>query len=96
MKGGGLLLLLFLGSTVMLGGCGGGDAAHRETLFVNGAIYVDADSKVDNLLIRDGIVAGHNVDPNEHPEASVVDLNGAAAYPGFNDSHVHLVSMAVA
>lgn len=95
--GGGVLLLCVLVVTMVFGGCCGDDGAiHQETLFVNGDIYVDADNKVENLLVRDGIVAGHNVDPDDYPDASVVDLKGTAAYPGFNDSHVHLVSMAVA
>lgn len=75
---------------------GGDSPLPDETLFVNGVIYVDADRKVSNLLIRDGIVSGHDVDPAAFARAKVVDLQGAAAYPGFNDSHVHLVSMAVA
>lgn len=66
------------------------------TLFINGSIYIDADTKVSNLLIKDGIVAGIDVNPAEYPNAEIVDLKGAAAYPGFNDSHVHLISMAVA
>lgn len=67
-----------------------------KTLFVNGAIYIDADRRVKNLLIRNGIVAGINVDPARHRDAQRVDLRGAALYPGFNDSHVHLITMAVA
>lgn len=68
----------------------------NTTLFVNGSIYIDADTKVSSLLVRDGVVAGINVDPKACPNAELVDLDGAAAYPGFNDSHVHLISMAVA
>jgi predicted amidohydrolase YtcJ len=65
-------------------------------LFINGTIYVNADRRVNNLLVRDGFVAGIDVDIANYPKAVVVALKGAAAYPGFNDSHVHLVSMAVA
>ena len=68
----------------------------KETLFYNGAIYIDADHKVATLLIRDGIVAGIDVNPDQYPRVERVDLEGAAAYPGFNDSHVHLITMAVA
>lgn len=60
-------------------------------LFFNGTIYVDADKKVKNLLVKDGDVVGWNVDPDEHPNAVSVDLKGTAAYPGFIDSHVHLM-----
>src|SRR5690606_22560606 len=34
-----------------------------------------------------------DVHPGDHPGAEVVDLAGAALYPGFIDSHVHLESM---
>lgn len=63
----------------------------NEQLFVNGSIYLDADRKVGNLLIKDGLVAGYDVDPKKYRKAQVIDLQGAAAYPGFNDSHVHLL-----
>ncbi len=90
---------LMLGLSPYLQGCAS-DASDvpegSETLFVNGAIYIDADQRVENLLVRDGIVAGINVNPAYHPHAQEVDLEGAAAYPGFNDSHVHLITMAVA
>jgi len=60
-------------------------------LFTNGTIYIDADKKAQNLLVEDGKVAGWNVPPEKHPTAVTVDLKGAAAYPGFIDSHVHLM-----
>ena len=90
---------LMLGLSPYLQGCASdsSDAPEgSETLIFNGAIYIDPDQKVDNLLVRDGIVAGINVNPAYHPHAQRVDLEGAAAYPGFNDSHVHLITMAVA
>ena len=91
---------LALGLSPYLQGCANDSAdptpTPKETLFLNGAIYVDADHKVANLLVRDGIVAGIDVDPDHYPRAERVDLGGAAAYPGFNDSHVHLITMAVA
>lgn len=90
---------LMLGLPPYLQGCASDSAdapEGSETLFVNGDIYIDADQKVDNLLVRDGVVAGINVNPVNHLHAQLVDLDGAAAYPGFNDSHVHLITMAVA
>ena len=60
-------------------------------LFTNGTIYIDADKKAQNLLVKDGKVAGWNVLSEKHPTAVTVDLKGAAAYPGFIDSHVHLM-----
>ncbi|MFU2207146.1 amidohydrolase [Solidesulfovibrio sp. C21] len=67
------------------------NAQTMPKLFVNGHIYQNAASLVDNLLVKDGLVAAVNVNPSEHKDAEVVDLAGAAAYPGFCDSHVHLV-----
>ena len=84
---------LMLGLLPLLHGCA---RLGSETLFVNGAIYIDADHRVTNLLIRNGIIAGINVDPARHPDAQQIDLGGAAVYPGFNDSHVHLITVAVA
>ena len=60
-------------------------------LFMNGSIYVDADRMVRNLLVKDGIVQAENVNPAQYTDATVVDLKGATAYPGFIDSHVHLM-----
>lgn len=90
------LLLVSLLTALMLGSCSSSTTPAKTTLFVNGSIYLDADTKVSNLLVKDGIVAGIDVDPKEYQQAEVVDLQGATAYPGFNDSHVHLISMAVA
>lgn len=68
-------------------------AAGSDTaiLFTNGTIYIDADKKAQNLLVQDGKVAGINVQPDKFPKAVTVDLKGAAVYPGFIDSHVHLM-----
>ncbi|MEI6395762.1 MAG: amidohydrolase family protein [Verrucomicrobiota bacterium] len=76
--------------------CSDSSSSSKWTLFVNGTIYIDADRSVSNLLVRDGVVVGIDVNPDNYRHAELVDLNGAVAYPGFNDSHVHLISMAVA
>ena len=60
-------------------------------LFANGTIYINADKKAHNLLVKDGSVAGWNVRAEEHPSATTIDLKGATAYPGFIDSHCHLM-----
>ena len=43
-------------------------------LFTNGAIYIDAGTKVVNLLVRGDTVAGYNVDPRTQDAGEVVDL----------------------
>ncbi len=60
-------------------------------LFTNGSIYIDEERKVDNLLVLDGVVKASNVSTMQYNNATVIDLNGSAAYPGFIDSHVHLM-----
>lgn len=65
-------------------------SASNTQLFINGSIYIDSDRKVENLLVKDGTVEGWNVGPEKYLFAEIVDLKGAAAYPGFNDSHIHL------
>lgn len=66
-------------------------ATSDSLLFVNGTIYLDAKHKVHNLLVKNGLVAGNNVKPSDHKKAEIVDLKQGALYPGFCDSHVHLV-----
>jgi predicted amidohydrolase YtcJ len=94
------LLIFSLMTVVAVCACSGSlsslSSSSKWTLFVNGTIYIDADRKVSNLLVRDGVVGGVDVNPADYQNEEIVDLNGAAAYPGFNDSHVHLISMAVA
>lgn len=89
-----------LGSVMLLGGCRPITAvrgvvpvvAASTSLFTNGAIYIDAERTVTNLLVSNGVVQGWNVDPDEFSGVERVDLAGAALYPGFIDSHVHLES----
>ncbi len=70
---------------------GGSIGQEDIKLFNNGSIYINTDRKVDNLLVVDGVVEAINANSDQIKGAKVIDLNGAAAYPGFIDSHVHLV-----
>ena len=81
-----ILVLLFLWPFL-------GNAAEHDSvqLFTNGSIYIDEEKKVDNLLVVNGVVKAINVSAEQHKDASIIDLNGSAAYPGFIDSHVHLM-----
>lgn len=63
----------------------------NQQIFMNGKIYINADQKVDNLLVVDGVVADYNVNIDKYPQAEIINLKGKTAYPGFNDSHVHLM-----
>lgn len=63
------------------------------TLFKNATIYIDADTKVKNLLVENGKVKAYDVDEKDYKGAKVIDLKGKFVYPGFCDSHVHLVEV---
>lgn len=69
-------------------------------IFINGHIYPDATQKrVENILVKDDIVAAVNVAPAAYKDAEIIDLDtlaeGASMYPGFCDSHAHLVESAL-
>jgi len=59
----------------------------------NGTIYVNSSTKASNLIVKDGVVLEYNGDESKYmPLASgIVDLNGGFAYPGFHDSHDHMM-----
>ena len=65
----------------------------KLTLFKNASIYIEADKKAKNLLVENGKVKAYNVEPADYKGATVVDLKGKFVYPGFCDSHVHLVEV---
>ncbi|MBU6373527.1 MAG: amidohydrolase [Alphaproteobacteria bacterium] len=61
-----------------------------------GPIYTGEDGRgpVEALAVRDGVVAAagarRSVARLQGPGTEVIDLRGAAAFPGFTDAHVHL------
>ena len=68
-----------------------------EKVFTNGTIYIDAKNKINNFAITGHSVAAHNLSSAELANAEkVVDLKGAVVFPGFNDSHNHLLETALA
>lgn len=77
-----LLLWPFLGNAI---------EHDNVLLFTNGSIYVDDEKKADNLLVVNGVVNAINVNAQQHKNASIIDINGSATYPGFIDSHAHLM-----
>ncbi len=92
-------LHLALLALVLLAAPLSGQAMHAssptgEELFINGTIHVDTQAIARTLLVIDGRVAGIDVNPAHYPNATIIDLNGAFAYPGFDDSHVHLIESA--
>lgn len=87
-----LIAVLFMGCSLLCSGI----QNHPENLklFTNGTIYLNGETKASNLLVKDGVVATYDVAPAKYPKATIVDLAGGFAYPGFCDSHVHLLESA--
>ncbi len=75
-----------------------GGASAADLLIHGGPIYtgVEARPKVEALVVKDGKVAfsGSLAQARKAaPKAQDVDLKGAAAFPGFVDSHAHLMGI---
>jgi hypothetical protein len=89
----------FTASAIALLAAGGVRAqpARSAMLVSGGPIYTGIGAnKVDALLIRDGKIAFTGTLREARTMSSnplEVDLSGRAAFPGFVDSHVHLVSL---
>jgi len=89
------VLSLLLGLVMLV--CGLGAAPKQEAvLFTNGTFYLTTDATAKNLLVVNGKVAGSDVDATKYPQAKVIDLKGAYVYPGFHDSHCHLLETGMA
>jgi|GEM_PF-1531431 len=71
----------------------------NTTLFFNGRVHTldDAGTLASSVLVVDGRIAA--LDPEAHALASLrpapvrIDLKGAAVFPGFIDTHVHVASL---
>ena len=67
-----------------------------STLLLNGRIYAPEESPQPTAIgIRDGRIAAIGSDGdlrNWHSGAGRIDLEGRAVFPGFVDSHIHLLS----
>jgi predicted amidohydrolase YtcJ len=81
-------------------GCSPGRSGLLTTLVFGGPIYTGAGAnRVEALLIRDGTIvfAGTLADARAQGPIDIErDLAGAAAFPGFYDSHVHLIGVGMA
>lgn len=70
-------------------------AVYADTLFFGGPIYTGVgDGVVEAVAVKDGEISGvgerAGFDAQIGPQTRLVDLKGAAMYPGFIDSHAHL------
>ncbi len=72
---------------------GAAHARPADTLLLNGPIYT-GEARVEALAISGGKVAyagdRAGADALRGPRTQVIDLRGAAAFPGFTDAHAHL------
>lgn len=69
-------------------------------ILYHGHLYQQRGQFVSALLIEDGIIVSAGSDQDilamQTPESILTDLQGRTALPGFNDSHLHFYSSAVA
>jgi predicted amidohydrolase YtcJ len=85
---------LLLATILLSGAASAADIA--DSLYWNGPIYTadDANPKVEAVAVAKGKVlfAGTRKDAEKlkGPQTRIVDLKGAAMYPGFTDAHAHL------
>ena len=88
-----------VGGMLPLSACSSGGSStepERAMFFTNGTIYLDAGRSVQSLTVTNGRVSGYNQSASTFPSAQVVDLKGGVAYPGFHDSHNHLLETSLA
>ncbi len=70
-----------------------------DMIFWGGEIYTADDNQpmVEAVVVRDGRIlhAGNQADAQSYlgEQTRIVDLNGGAMYPGFTDSHVHVLGV---
>lgn len=69
------------------------EALNKSIIFSNGTIYIDSERKVKNILVTDGKVAAFDIALEKFNNTELVDLKGSTVYPGFIDSHVHLIEV---
>ncbi len=75
---------------------------YADMLFRGGRIYT-ADPNgprwVDAVAVRDGRIlavgGGHELDELRGPQTEVVDLKGGLLLPGFTESHLHFIELAL-
>lgn len=76
-----------------------GAAAAEVTIYTGGPIYtaLDARPMVEAVAVADGVILATGaralVEEAAGGEARIVDLDGAAMYPGFTDGHAHLLGV---
>jgi predicted amidohydrolase YtcJ len=76
-----------------------GAPEYAERVFLGGTIHtgVAESSPVEAVAVSDGRIAAvgarAEIDPLIGPDTEVIDLQGAAMFPGFVDAHAHLIGI---
>ena len=90
-------LVAVLITALLAGACSKGDKEMADLVFINGAVHTmdQALSVAEAVAVRDGRIlrVGSSADIRAlaGPGTRVVDLSGAAVFPGFTDSHTHFL-----
>jgi len=87
----------------LLVACDGGPGSEpdrveaAERIFTGGTIHTGLGSTVEAVAVREGriVYAGDVAGVSDHsgPDTAIVDLAGAVMFPGFTDSHAHLIGI---
>jgi predicted amidohydrolase YtcJ len=103
-----MMRLAILGTALILAACGQAavdtpvvnDMDAADSVYSGGPIYTadDAQATVELVAVRDGriVFAGAEADVPAGlvgADTRTIDLDGAAMYPGFTDSHVHVLGL---
>jgi predicted amidohydrolase YtcJ len=74
-------------------------AAHVDTIFIGGRLFVGGTSRPGAVAVRDGRIAlvgsDDDVRAMSGPATEVVDVAGGLVTPGFQDAHAHPLSAGV-
>lgn len=65
----------------------------KSLALINGKFYLERNRFASSLHIENGVITG--IDQPVRPDDHVIDLLGKTVVPGFNDSHLHLLGMAL-
>lgn len=74
-----------------------GSTVPAERIFTGGTIHTGLGHTVEAVAVREGriVYAGDAAGAADHagPDTGMVDLAGATMFPGFTDSHAHLIGI---
>ncbi len=90
-------LVAVLITALLAGACSKGDKEMADLVLINGAVHTmdQALSVAEAVAVRDGRIlrvgSSSDIGALAGPGTRVIDLSGAAVFPGFTDSHTHFL-----